>query len=282
MPDVYASIAEADESIQAQLASVLELRAADPQQQAMLQDYLADLELPPDTRALELGCGTGAITEVLASLERVGRVIGVDPSPVFVAQAQPRSRPGLAFEQGERARPAVRRQRVRPRRLPHRALSRAGAGAGTGRGVPGPEAGRSDTRCFDGDYATITVALGEADPLQACVEEVADFLIHDRWLARRLRPMLAGAGFETSRLRSHGYAETENPGYTLTLLDRGADLLAAHGRVGPETAEALKAEARRRAEWRVVRIRRLRQRHRPEAGVAELTLRPDPGYAFSA
>jgi hypothetical protein len=34
----------------------------------------------------------------------------------------------------------------------------------------------------------------------------------------------------------------------LTILSRGADTLAAGGRIGPETADALKAEARRRAD----------------------------------
>jgi hypothetical protein len=33
-----------------------------------------------------------------------------------------------------------------------------------------------------------------------------------------------------------------------TLVDRGADLLLTTGRIGPDMADALKAEARRRAE----------------------------------
>jgi hypothetical protein len=39
-----------------------------------------------------------------------------------------------------------------------------------------------------------------------------------------------------------------DPSYMFTLLDRGADLLVGARRIGPETADALKAEARRRAE----------------------------------
>ena len=45
MPDVYASIETADDAVQERLAEVLELRAADAAQQAMLEDYLADLPL---------------------------------------------------------------------------------------------------------------------------------------------------------------------------------------------------------------------------------------------
>jgi hypothetical protein len=45
MPDVYASIETADDAVQERLAEVLELRAADAAEQAMLEDYLADLPL---------------------------------------------------------------------------------------------------------------------------------------------------------------------------------------------------------------------------------------------
>ncbi len=49
-------------------------------------------------------------------------------------------------------------------------------------------------------------------------------------------------------VRSHGYVETSEPAYMLTLIDRGADILVSSGRIGAESAVALKAEARRRAQ----------------------------------
>ena len=39
---------------------------------------------------------------------------------------------------------------------------------------------------------------------------------------------------------------TRDPEYMLSIADRGADALAASGRIGAELAEALKAEARQR------------------------------------
>ena len=42
MPDVYATIEQAEDTVQERLADVLELRAADLQQRAMLEDYLND------------------------------------------------------------------------------------------------------------------------------------------------------------------------------------------------------------------------------------------------
>lgn len=239
MSDVYATIETADEAVQERLADVLELRGADLQQRAMLEDYLADLMLPEGARVLEIGCGTGAIARVLAERPGIGEVIGIDPSPVFIDRAR-RVAAGidnLWFSPGD------------GRELPfadasfdavvcHTVLSH----------VPGPErviaealrvtAPGGALAIFDGDYATTTVATSEHDPLQACAEAAMAALVNDRFLVRRLPALVRDAGWDVVRTRSHGYIETADPGYMLTLVDRGAELVAA--------GEALKAEARRR------------------------------------
>jgi ubiquinone/menaquinone biosynthesis C-methylase UbiE len=247
MGDVYATIAEADEAVQRQLADVLELRAADPQQRAMLEDYLRDLPLPAGARVLEVGCGTGAVARVLAGRPQVGEVVGIDPSPVFIERARQLAagRPTLSFLVGD------------GRDLPfddgafdavvcHTALSH----------IPGPqrvlaEAARVVTgggwlAVFDGDYATTTVATCATDPLQACAEATIEALVHDPFLVRRLAALVRQAGWTVARVRSHGYVETDDPGYMLTIVDRGAERLAASGRLGKAAADALKEEARRR------------------------------------
>lgn len=101
---------------------------------------------------------------------------------------------------------------------------------------------------FDGDYATSTVALYDHDPLQACVDAAMAALVHDVRLVRRLPALARDAGFDVIRVRSHGYVETAEPHYMLTIVDRGADALLASGRLGMTAAEALKGEARGRAE----------------------------------
>jgi ubiquinone/menaquinone biosynthesis C-methylase UbiE len=247
MPDVYVSIETADEAVLERLVEVLELRAGEPAQQAMLEDYLGDLPLRDGARVLEVGCGTGAVARTIAARPGIGDVVGLDPSQVFVDHAR-RLAPGganlsyvvgsgtaLPFDDG--AFDAV---------VFHTVLSHIpDAGGALAEAARVTVAGGA-LAVFDGDYATTTVALGDHDPLQACADAAMAALVHDRYLVRRLGTLVRAAGWEAARLRSHGYVENEDPGYILTLVDRGADTLVAAGRLGEGAAEALKAEARRR------------------------------------
>ena len=99
---------------------------------------------------------------------------------------------------------------------------------------------------FDGDYATATVALGDHDPLQVCVDAMMAGSVNDRRVMRRLPRLARECGLEVTRTRSHGFIETGDGSYMLTVIDRGADMLQTSGRIGEDLAGALKAEARRR------------------------------------
>jgi ubiquinone/menaquinone biosynthesis C-methylase UbiE len=246
--DVYATIASAEEAVQRQLADVLELRAADPQQRAMLEDYLADLALENDARVLEIGCGTGAVSRTLAGRDGVGDVVGVDPSSVFIERARQLAADArtLSFTVGD-GRSLDFEDACFDAVVCHTSLCH----------VPGPEqvlaeAARVTVKdgwlaVFDGDYATTTVATAAADPLQACADAAIEALVYDRYLVRRLPALVRAVGWQVVRVRSHGYLETEDPNYMLTIVDRGAQALAADGRLGETAAEALMEEARRRA-----------------------------------
>ena len=84
MPDVYATITEAEPAVVEGLVDILELRANDPQQREMREAYLSDIEFPSDARVAEVGCGPGPVARALASRPGVGDVVGVDPSPIFI------------------------------------------------------------------------------------------------------------------------------------------------------------------------------------------------------
>jgi ubiquinone/menaquinone biosynthesis C-methylase UbiE len=249
MPDVYATIAEADDAVQQNLAGVLELRAADPQQRAMLEDYLEDLPLPADARVLEIGCGTGAVARAIAELPAVEEVVGLDPSSIFIERARTEADgvSNLSFVVGDGRQLSVEDASF-DAVVCHTSLCH----------IPEPERVLAEARrvtreggaiaIFDGDYATTTVATWDNDPLQACADAAIAALVHDRFLVRRLPRLIEVAGWDVVRVRSHGYVETEDPVYMLTIVDRGADALVASGTVGQAAGDALKAEARRRVE----------------------------------
>jgi ubiquinone/menaquinone biosynthesis C-methylase UbiE len=249
VPDVYATIAEADHSVVDSLAEVIELRAADPRQRAIREAYLSEIDFPAGARVLEVGCGPGPVARALAAWPGVGEVVGVDPSPRFLQKARELAADisNLDFVEGD------------ARALPlddssfdvvvfHTTLCH----------VPEPEGALAEAlrvlrpggwlAVFDGDYATTTCALGAIDPLQVCVEAVLDFLVHDRWLVRRLLRLVEDAGFTRLELRSHGYVEAPTGGYMLRIIERGADAMHAAGTIGADAAEALKAEAHRRSD----------------------------------
>lgn len=171
MPDVYATITQAEREIQERLADVIELRAADPRYQAMVRAYLSEIGFPPRTHALEIGCGTGSITRTLAQWPNVEHAVGIDPSPVFIDRARKLAAgiTNISFQQAD------------GRSLPLEAESFDAVIIHTTMShVPQPErlveqafrVLRPDGwfAVFDGDYATATVAKNEFDPLQACVD----------------------------------------------------------------------------------------------------------------
>lgn len=65
-------------------------RSSEPQQ-AWASEVLARLEgIPPDARVLDVGCGSGRVTEALLALVPQGRVLAIDASADMVALARAR------------------------------------------------------------------------------------------------------------------------------------------------------------------------------------------------
>jgi ubiquinone/menaquinone biosynthesis C-methylase UbiE len=248
MPDLYATIADTDRATQDRLADVLELRASDSQQQAMLRAYLSEIDLAPGAKALEVGCGTGAVSRALVEWRNF-EVTGVDPSPVFVARAQELGKQlrGLTFTQGD-GRALAQPNESFDLVVFHTTLCH----------IPHPETALREAHrvlrpdgwlaIFDGDYSTATVAVSDFDPLQPLVDAMVANFVHDPWLTRRLSKTLTSSGFKVLSLRSYGYTQTTEPTYMLTLIDRGAAALCGTGALTKDAAGALSEEARRRAQ----------------------------------
>jgi ubiquinone/menaquinone biosynthesis C-methylase UbiE len=247
VPDVYSIITDIEPAVVEQLATAMELSAADPQHRAMVEAYLAELDLRPGTRVVELGAGSGAIARMIAAWPGIAEVVGTDPSPILIERARQLSADvgNVSFEEADGRNLPVADSSFDVALL-HRVLSHA----------PKPEELLAEAFrvlrpggqvvVFDGDYATITLATGDHDPLQLCVTAMVAAFVNDPWVVRRLPAMIQAAGFADTRTHSYGFVQIHDADYMVSIADRGVDTLATAGRIGRELADALKAEARRR------------------------------------
>ncbi len=247
MPDVFADINSAGADVLAMIGDILEGRAQIPSQQAMLHSYLSEIEFPAEAKVLEVGCGTGPVCRTLAVWPNVGEVVGVDLSSVLLERARSLSvgldnvsymeADGTALSFDDGAFDVV---------VLHTLLTH----------VPAQEAVLAEARrvvqpqgwlaVCDGDFSTASVSIVDEDPLEACVAAFVEGYVTDPFLVRRMRSLVAVAGFEPGELASYGLVETVNPGLTLSWIDRGADALVAQARITAESGEAHKQEARAR------------------------------------
>lgn len=247
MGDPYSDLGNADIEMQTLIANAMEARCLDPAQIAMRRRYLGRLKLPDGAKAVEFGSGTGHVTRDLIEIAGATEALGIEPSPVMVerAQALHGDRAALSFVVGDAAETGLDAASVDLVSM-HTLLIHA------------PSAKALVTEAFrilkpggilsvlDADYDPTTVAIGPFDPLQPVVARMIEANVHDRWLTRRLIPFLASAGFKVEQREPYGYLAEGESTYFLTVVDRGSDTLASEAVISGETADALKAEARRR------------------------------------
>ncbi|WP_298836889.1 methyltransferase domain-containing protein [uncultured Roseobacter sp.] len=247
MSDPYSDLGAQDTALQERIAAAMEARCLEPAQVAIRKAYLSDLKLPGNARALELGSGTGHVTKDLLDLAGAETAHGLEPSPVMVARAQETfgDDARLTFGIGDARRTGFEDASF-DLVLMHTLLCH----------VPGPEDVVQEAfrilkpggvlAICDGDYNTATAQIADFDPLEQLIRFMISQNVTNLWIMRQISGMLASAGFEAGARRGHGYVAEGEATYFLTVIDRGADRMVEERLLFPETAEALKAEARRR------------------------------------
>jgi ubiquinone/menaquinone biosynthesis C-methylase UbiE len=245
--DLYTRITEQPRDVLDTIAKSLNVRASEPAMQTICARYLAQVAVAAGARVLEIGCGNGATTKLIMQHLAPVQLVGIDPSPVFLDMAHERfaGEPRVSFALGD----AVASGQADSRFdlvIAHTVYSH----------LVDPEGALAEARrvlrpggqlvIFDGDFATLTVALCDGDPLQSAVGAVLRHMVHTPYLMRRLPALVTAAGFSVQSLEPHGYVQTTSPDFLLTLLSRGANAAAHAGEIGQGLVDGFDKEARRR------------------------------------
>jgi len=248
MPDPFQNVSAAGDEMIGQIIDALEDRADDPAMNEIIARYFAELDWPDGGTLLEIGCGTGPVARAAARHSPGTRVIGTDPAGELVTDARTRAKdiPNLRFEACDGAQQPVDAASVDAVIL-HTVLSHVT----TPRDLLAEafrvlRAGGQLVVC-DADFSRLSLALCPDDPLEACAIGFTRNFVTDPWLAARLRPLLAEAGFQTEVFRTETRLDLEGHGGPVwTRFATGH--LVADGVIGQPLADALVAECTRRIE----------------------------------
>jgi ubiquinone/menaquinone biosynthesis C-methylase UbiE len=230
-----------------------EARGKHPRFAAMLQEYLAAMNLPDSASVLDIGCGTGLAARAIARKPGFrGKVVGLDLSPHLVAAAK-----RLAGGEGIGERVEFRVGDVR--RLDFGAGSFDAVVAHTLLShVEDPlsvlkEAARvlkpgGTIGIFDGDYASLT--FGHADPAKgkANDETVIGALVTNPRVMRQMPRLLSAAGFDLATSFPHVLSEVGGATFWASAIEAYRKLLPKSGKMSGEEADAWAAELRKDSE----------------------------------
>ena len=100
----------------------------------------------------------------------------------------------------------------------------------------------------DADFSKTSVAIGDGDPLQTCVEVWLEGNVTDRWLSPRLSGLLKSQEFEVKFFKGHNRVDIAGISTGPTWINMGADAMVKRGLIGETAAVALKQECQRRIE----------------------------------
>ena len=171
MPDVYLNINEADPILLAEIADGLEIRAALPQQIKILKTYLNDINFPENARVLDVGCGTGAQSRTLIKRPDVIEVVGADKAKYLLSRARDLSHgiKGLTFVEASGDSLPFNTESfdviVAHTLLTHVAKPESVIAEFYRLLQPG-----GTLAICDGDFSTMSAAIGDRDPLQVCAD----------------------------------------------------------------------------------------------------------------
>ena len=224
-----------------ELAEMLELRARDPEQSAARQAYLDLLDLKAGDAALEVGCGSGAVTRDLARrVGLTGRALGLEPSAELLSIAAERAQAegiggiewkvggGEALPFGDAEFDVV----LAVTTLAHMPNAEQCVPELVRVTRPGGRVG-----IFDLDGDGVVLAHPDRELTRRIVMASSDSLICDGWLARRMPSLLAAAGLRVDGVRAFTPLERNADGFYAGMALRRADIALQSGAITEEEQE---------------------------------------------
>ncbi len=223
-----------DETTTKRLIDRLESRAKDAVFTRLFDQYMTKLRFPGSGRALEVGCGTGAMIRALARRGNFsGRAIGVDQSPAFVEAAERFAREegvdelvefkvgdahDLDFEDGSFD--VV---------IAHTLLSHVTDPKVVLKEITRVVRKHGSVAIFDGDYATLTYAFPDPKFGRQMDEALASATFNNPLIMRDLGRLLPEMGLEITETLANVVSEIGTASYFKSFAETYAPLVASGG-----------------------------------------------------
>ncbi len=238
-----------DEKQAREHAARLELRAGADSEIAARDEYLRLLGVAPGERVLDVGCGSGAVTRMLAQrVAPAGKAVGLDASGELLKVAREIAKEAglgtiLEFKEGDcRALPfpdASFDAVVAATALSHVPDAARALAEMVRVTRPGGRVGVFD---LDGDLTLFTHP--ERELTRRIVAAFSDQMWVNGWLVRELPVRLADLG--VINVKTKGFMPLESGGYYANRAERAAELAVQTGAItgdeGARWLEALRAE----------------------------------------
>jgi ubiquinone/menaquinone biosynthesis C-methylase UbiE len=239
--DPFGNTDKLDDKMLDVMAMRLEARGAHAFFKQVFDDYLGAMAIDSARRVLDLGCGTGVATRAIARRPGFkGKVTGIDLSPYLAEQAQ-----RLAATEGLASRVEFRAGDTRSLDLgdgafdavvAHTLLSHVDRPLAVLQEAARVARPGGMIAIFDGDYASLTFALEDAERTEAHDRKAIAGLITSPHVMRQMPRLLRQAGLELVKSFPYVIADIGKADFWMSAVEAFSKLIPKSGAMTDDEA----------------------------------------------